>query len=118
MRETTVEAVGGAVLAGEAFLALERLDVGGVFDLASPVERAPMGGEHGPGVEDAHGVEGCRDGEGACDVTMGNGVIVAIEPEVGSLSDMDFDSLLARERIVGERDEVVLFPALARGMPT
>ena len=33
-----VEAVGGAVLAGEAFLALERLDVRGVFDLASPVD--------------------------------------------------------------------------------
>ena len=40
-----VEAVGGAVLAGEPFVTLQRLDVGGVFDLAPPVERAPMGGE-------------------------------------------------------------------------
>ena len=59
-----VEPVGGAVLAGVSFVALERLDVGGVFDLPAAVERAPMGREHGGGVEHAHGLEGGRDDEG------------------------------------------------------
>ena len=71
-----VETVGGAVLAGGALVALERFDVGGVFDLLAPVERARMGGEHGGGVEDAHGAEGGRDGEGAADVVVGDGIIV------------------------------------------
>ena len=71
-----VEAVGGAVLAAEALVACERLDVGGIFDLLAAVERAAMGGEHGAGVEDAHGVAGCRDGEGPTDAVVGDGVIV------------------------------------------
>ena len=71
-----VEAVGGAVLAGEAFVALEHFDVGGVFDLLAAVEGAPMGGKHGGGVEDAHGVQRGRDDEGATDVTMGDGIVV------------------------------------------
>ena len=56
-----VEAVGCAVLAGEALAAFEFFDMGGVFDLLAAVERAAMGGEHGSGVEDAHGVEGVED---------------------------------------------------------
>ena len=52
-----VETVGGAVLSGGALVALEFFDVCGVFDLLGAVERAPMGGEHGGGVEDAHGLE-------------------------------------------------------------
>ena len=55
-----VEAVGGPVLAGGTLVALECLDVRGVFDLLAAVERARVGGEHGAGVEDAHGVEGGR----------------------------------------------------------
>ena len=66
-----VETVGGAVLAGGALVALEFFDVCGVFDLLAAVERARMGGEHGGGVEDAHGVERGRDGEGAADVVVG-----------------------------------------------
>ena len=69
-----MEGVGGAVLAGEALVGFERVDVGGVFDLPGAVEGAVMGGEPGVGVEDAPGVEGCADGEGPCDVTMGNRV--------------------------------------------
>ena len=53
-----VEAVGGAVLAGGALVALELFDVGGVFDLLGAVERAWMGGEDCAGIEDAHGLEG------------------------------------------------------------
>ena len=71
-----MEAVGGAVLAGEAFVALEFFDVGGVFDLLAPVEGAAMGGKHGAGVEDAHGVQRGRDDEGAPDVTMRDGVVI------------------------------------------
>ena len=71
-----VEAVGGAVLAGGALAAFELFDMGGVFDLLGAVERARMGGEHYAGVEDAHGVEGCRDGQGAPDVVVGDGIIV------------------------------------------
>ena len=73
-RGGVVEAVGGAVLAGEAFAAHELFDVGGVFDLLAPVEGAAMSGKHGAGVEDAHGVQRGRDDEGATDVTMGDGV--------------------------------------------
>ena len=101
-----VETVGGAVLAGGALVALERFDVCGVFDLLGAVERAPMGGEHGGGVEDAHGLERGRDGEGAADVVVGDGIIVPIEPYVGALGGCDLDALLAGERIVGKRDEV------------
>ena len=101
-----VETVGGAVLAGGALVALERFDVCGVFDLLGAVERAPMGGEHGGGVEDAHGLERGRDGEGAADVVVGDGIIVPIEPYVGALGGGDLDALLAGERIVGKRDEV------------
>ena len=71
-----VEAVGGAVLAGGALAAFELFDMGGVFDLLAAVERARMGGEHGGGVEDAHGLERGRDGEGAADVVVGDGIIV------------------------------------------
>ena len=101
-----VEAVGGAVLAGGALVALERFDVCGVFDLLAPVERAAMGGEDCAGVEDAHGVERGRDGKGAADVVVGDGIIVPIEPYVGAFGGGDLDALLAGERIVGERDEV------------
>ena len=101
-----VEAVGGAVLAGGALVAFELFDVGGVFDLLGAVERARMGGEHGGGVEDAHGLERGRDGEGAADVVVGDGIIVPIEPYVGALGGCDLDALLAGERIVGKRDEV------------
>ena len=75
-RGGVVEAVGGAVCAGESFFALECLDVSGVFDLLSTVEGARMGSEHGAGVEDAHGLEGGRDDEGASHVAVRNRVIV------------------------------------------
>ena len=55
-----VEAVGGAVLAGETFVAFELFDVGGVLDLLAAVEGAGVGGKHGAGVEDAHGVQRVR----------------------------------------------------------
>ena len=71
-----VEAVGGAVLTGVTLVAFERLDVRGVFDLLSAVERAPMGGEHGARVEDAHRLEGGRDDEGAFDMAVRDGVVV------------------------------------------
>ena len=101
-----VEAVGGAVFAGGALAAFELFDMGGVFDLLAAVERARMGGEHYAGVEDAHGVERGRDGQGAPDVVVGDGIIVSIEPNVGAFGGGDLDALLAGERIVGERDEV------------
>ena len=53
-----VEAVGSAVLAGEALAAFELFDVCGVFDLLAAVERARMGGEHYAGVEDAQRCRG------------------------------------------------------------
>ena len=65
-----------------------------------------MGGKHGAGVEDAHGVQRGRDDEGAPDVTMGDGVVVCIESYVGCLAHLDLDTLLAREGVVGELDEV------------
>ena len=105
-RGGVVEAVGGAVLAGESFVALELFDVGGVFDLLAPVERARMGGEDCAGVEDAHGVQRGRDDEGAPDVTMGDGVVVCVESYGGGLAHLDFDTLLARVRIVGELEQV------------
>ena len=105
-RGGVVEAVGGAVLAGESFVALELFDVGGVFDLLAPVERARMGGEDCAGVEDAHGVQRGRDDEGAPDVTMGDGVVVCVESYVGGLAHLDFDTLLAGEGVVGELNEV------------
>ena len=71
-----VETVGGAVLAGGALAAFELFDMGGVFDLLAAVERARMGGEHYAGVEDARGAERGRDGEGAADVMVGDGIIV------------------------------------------
>ena len=46
------------MFAGEALVALELFDVRGVFDLLGAVERARMDGEHGAGIEDAHGLEG------------------------------------------------------------
>ena len=104
-----VEAVGGAVLVGEALVAFERLDVGEVFDLAPSVERAAMGGEHGPGVEDAHGVESCADDEGASHVVVRNRIIVRIESDVGRFACLDLDPLLAGEGVVGERDEAGAF---------
>ena len=104
-----MEAVGGAMLAGEALVAFERLDVGGVFDLASPVEGTPMGGEHGGGVEDAHGVEGGRDDEGASHRVVRNRVIVAVESDVGRFASLHLDALLAGEGVVGERDEAGAF---------
>ena len=101
-RGGVVEAVGGAVLAGEAFAALELFDVDGVFDLLAPVEGAAMGGEDCAGVEDAHGVQRGRDDEGAPDVTMGDGIVVCVESYVGCLAHLDLDALLAREGVVGE----------------
>ena len=101
-----VEAVGGAVLAGEAFVAFELFDVGGVLDLLAAVEGAGVGGKHGAGVEDAHGVQRGRDDEGAPDVTMGDGIVVCVESYVGCLAHLDFDTLLARERIVGKLKQV------------
>ena len=62
-----VEAVGGAVFAGEALVALEVFDVRGVFDLMGAVERARMDGEHGAGVEDAHGTRGWGEERTAVD---------------------------------------------------
>ena len=105
-RGGVVEAVGGAVLAGEAFVALELFDVGGVFDLLAPVEGAAMSGEDGAGVEDAHGVQRGRDDEGAPDVTMWDGIVVCVESYVGGLAHLDFDTLLAGEGVVGELNEV------------
>ena len=91
---------------GGALVALERFDVCGVFDLLAPVERARMGSEHGGGVEDAHGLERGRNGEGATDVVVGDRIIVSIEPDIGCLGGRDRDAFLAREGVVGERDEV------------
>ena len=105
-RGGVVEAVGGAVLAGEAFVALELFDVGGVLDLLAPVEGAAMGGEDCAGVEDAHGVQRGRDDEGAPDVTMGDGIVVCVESYVGGLAHLDLDALLAREGVVGELKQV------------
>ena len=105
-RGGVVEAVGGAVLAGEAFVALELFDVGGVLDLLAPVEGAAMSGEDCAGVEDAHGVQRGRDDEGAPDVTMGDGIVVCVESYVGSLAHLDLDALLAREGVVGELKQV------------
>ena len=71
-----VEAVGGAVLTTESFVALQFFDVRGVFDLLAPVERAAMGGEDCAGVEDAHGLQRGRDEESSSDVAVGDGVVV------------------------------------------
>ena len=101
-----VEAVGGAVLAGGALVAFEFFDVCGVFDLLGALERAWMGGEDCAGIEDAHGLERGRDGEGATDVVVGDRIIVSIEPEIGCLGGRDRDAFLAREGVVGEFDEV------------
>ena len=101
-RGGVVEAVGGAVLAGETFVAFELFDVGGVLDLLAAVEGAGVGGKHGAGVEDAHGVQRGRDDEGAPDVTMGDGIVVCVESYVGGLAHLDFDTLLAGEGVVGE----------------
>ena len=105
-RGGVVEAVGGAVLAGETFVAFELFDVGGVLDLLAAVEGAGVGGKHGAGVEDAHGVQRGRDDEGAPDVTMGDGIVVCVESYVGGLAHLDFDTLLAGEGVVGELNEV------------
>ena len=105
-RGGVVEAVGGAVLAGETFVAFELFDVGGVLDLLAAVEGAGVGGKHGAGVEDAHGVQRGRDDEGAPDVTMGDGIVVCVESYVGGLAHLDLDALLAREGVVGELNEV------------
>ena len=105
-RGGVVEAVGGAVCAGVSFLALERFDVSGVFDLLSSVERARMGSEHGAGVEDAHGLEGGRDDKGASHVAVRNRVIVCIESRVGGLSHLDLDTLFAGEGVVGQCEQM------------
>ena len=105
-RGGVVEAVGGAVLAGETLVAFELFDVGGVLDLLAPVEGAAMGGEHGSGVEDAHGLEGRGDDEGASHVVVGDGIVVGIESYVGALGGCDLDALLAGEGVVGELNEV------------
>ena len=83
---------------GEAFAALELFDVGGVFDLLAAVEGAAMGGKHGAGVEDAHGVQRGRDDEGAPDVTMWDGIVVCVESYVGCLAHLDFDTPPRRGR--------------------
>ena len=44
-----------------------------------------MGGEHGGGVEDAHGVERCADDEGATDVTMGNERLAGALERIGAV---------------------------------
>ena len=105
-RGGVMEAVGGAVCTGESFLALKCLDVSGVFDLLSTVERARMGSEHDAGVEDAHGLEGGRDDEGASHVAVRNRIIVCIESRVGGLSHLDFDALFAGEGIVGQCEQM------------
>lgn len=68
-----------------------------------------MGGEHGVGVEDAHGLQGGRDDEGAAHVAMGDGVVVGVEAHVGGFGDGDLDALLAGEGVVGERKQVGAF---------
>ena len=105
-RGGVMEAVGGAVCAGESFLALKCFDVSGVFDLLSTVEGTAMSGEHDAGVEDAHGLEGGRDDEGASHVAVRNRVIVCIESRVGGLSHLDLDALFAGEGIVGQCEQM------------
>ena len=51
-----MEAVGGAVLTGGAFVFDEGLDVGGVFDLLAAVEGAWMLGDDVTRIRDAHGI--------------------------------------------------------------
>ena len=114
-----VEAVGGAVLTGVTLVAFERLDVRAVFDLLSAVERAPMGGEHGARVEHVHRLEGGRDHEGAFDIAVRDRVVVGAESYVGGLGDLDLDSLLAGEGVVGECEQMgaLLVEDLGDGAP-
>ena len=108
-RGGVVEAVGGAVLAGETLVAFELFDVGGVLDLLAPVDRARMGGEDGAGVEDAHGLQRGRDEESSSDVAVRDGVVVAVESHVGRFADLHLDTFFAGEGVVGELEQVGAF---------
>ena len=88
-----VEAVGGAVLAGGAFVLDEGLDVCGVFDLLAAVEGARMLGNHLARINDAHGVQAREDDQGAAHIGVGDGVVVQVKAHVGCLTDADLDTL-------------------------
>ena len=78
-RGRVVEAVFGAVLAPLTFVRHQGLDVSGVFYLLAAVKGAGVRGEHGVGVEHAHGLEGSRDEERAPHMVVRDRVIIPIE---------------------------------------
>jgi hypothetical protein len=100
-----VESVLCAVLAALSFVFEECLDVSGFFNLLIPVEGAGVSSEDALAIEHAHGVECSEHDEGALDAVVGDGVIVLVESHVRGLGDVDLDTLLTREGIVGQCEE-------------
>ena len=104
-----MQAVLGAVLTGMALVGEECFDVGWIFNLLPTVEGTGMGGDDIVAIEDAHGIEGGEHDQGASGALEGNGVIVEVESHVGCLGDVDLDTLLTGERIVGQVEQLWAF---------
>jgi hypothetical protein len=75
-RGGVVQPVDRAVCAAGALVIDQGLDVGGLFDLLTPIEAARMDGEHRGTVDDPHGVDAGEDFEDAAHVGVRDRVII------------------------------------------
>lgn len=71
-----LQAVLRAMRPGGAFVSDEGLDMGGLFDLRAAIEAAPVGGDDGLAIEDAHGVEASQHAQRAVHMRVRDGVVV------------------------------------------
>jgi hypothetical protein len=115
-----VEAINAPVLCGLSFVIDERLDVRWVLDLLAAIEASWMGSDCVVAIEDSDGREACHHDEGFADVGVGHRVVVEVEADVGVFPDLDLDSLVGGEGIVGKGQEAWFFlsEGLAHGAGT
>jgi hypothetical protein len=100
-----MQAILRTVRTGRALVGDQSLEMGFDFDLRTAVEGAPMNGEHGTAIEDAHGIERGEHAERAVHVRVGHRVVVEVEARVGGLAHAHLDALLGRERVLGQSEQ-------------
>ena len=86
-----------------------------ILDLLVAIVAARMGGDDGTGIEDTHGIGGGTDLERAAHVGVRDRVIIPVEAGVRCFMHPHHDALLARERIIRQREQPrpLLLEALA-----
>lgn len=91
LRHGGVQAVDAAMGAAGALVLPQGVDVGGLFDLRAAVEAARMAGDQRVAIEHANLAQAGVHRERAAHVGVRDGVVVAIEADVGGLADLRLD---------------------------